>query len=396
VIVQLETNCGFTIEVINSLVALGNVIPEWQEFLTNHVSGNNLYNDPEHIALRLNTNPQFTPCILVLRRGGEIRGIAPFYCRPDRFPLQLSVIKLAALPIQMLMVFGDSFILAANEDAAACFDAVFSLMAQQPVRFGLLHFEQLTTSTLLWKYCQSNFKGGPNFRFSLASPQLESLHQIHFPPTYSEYLASLNASTRRNLRRYARKLCEGQHARLVRITDPDQVPQFLDQVDRVFRNTWQAKTFGYNPRNDASQIRYFSGIAKHGWLHSYVLANDHGPIAYEIVFHYGGVFHSYERGFDQAWGESRPGTALTFMFIEDFYRDCVPQLFDFGVGDAAYKRSFSNVSQDAAAVYLTLRNRWRHVVGIQRGLFALDRNVRSLLIALRLDRTVRKLLKRQG
>ena len=83
------------------------------------------------------------------------------------------------------------------------------------------------------------------------------------------------------------------------------------------------------------------------------------------------------------------------LFIEDLHAEKPPQLIDFGVGDAPYKRSFANVECDAASVYLTPHYRWRFVLTTQRALHALERGVRRLLITLRLDRVIRKLLKRQ-
>jgi CelD/BcsL family acetyltransferase involved in cellulose biosynthesis len=166
-------------------------------------------------------------------------------------------------------------------------------------------------------------------------------------------------------------------------------------LDHVFRDTWQAKTFGYTPRDTGPQRRYLCGIAERGWLRSYLLVNDQRPIAFGLGYQYDNVYYFAETGFVQDFSDYGPGTVLMHLFIEDFYHVRRPEILDFGLGDAAYKRSFGNVRREAAAVYLVPSGRWRLVIALQRAIYAVESKVRRLLIALRLDRAVRKLLKRQ-
>ena len=172
-------------------------------------------------------------------------------------------------------------------------------------------------------------------------------------------------------------LCDEQHARLTRIRAPEQVPEFLEQIDAVFRETWQARTFGYQPHNTASKLSYYRGLAERGWLRSYVLARDAEPIAYEIGCQYQGVFYCRECGYRQSWAEFGPGTVLTNLFIEDLYREDPPGVLDFGFGDSEHKRILSNVEQDAAAIYLAPRNVWRSVLWGQNALNWVERIVRT-------------------
>ncbi len=382
-------------EVIKSLGALQGVLTEWQHFLGDGVQGNNLFNDPAHIELRLRTENHTIPWIVILRRGGRIRCIAPCYLCDGPFVVQLSVVKLASFRAKQLKIFGDDFIVALEEDTKVCFDLIFETLRRQPTLFQFVLIDKLIAETPLWEYCQANCHGDRGFRLYLASPQLEKLHKIRIEAEHDHYMASLSPKTRQNLRRTARKLCEDHQARLERITAPEQVPRFLEQLDEVFRDTWQAKTFGYQPRNTDAQLRYLHSIAQLGWLRSYLLSNDQGPIAYDLAFQYGDTFYAEEIGFAQAWADYGPGSVLMHLFIEDLHHHQPPKHLDFGVGDAPYKRSFSNFEQVAASVFLVPRNRWRLIMALQRGLNAVDRNVRKVLIALKLDRVVRKLLKRQ-
>jgi hypothetical protein len=86
---------------------------------------------------------------------------------------------------------------------------------------------------------------------------------------------------------------------------------------------------------------------------------------------------------------------MTFLYLEDMYRHDPPRIMDLGVGNGPQKRRLANVEFPAAAAYLAPPNRWRRLVALQRGIFAVDRGVRRGLSAVGLDRAVRKLVKRK-
>ena len=112
-------------------------------------------------------------------------------------------------------------------------------------------------------------------------------------------------------------------------------------------------------------------------------------------FQYGNVYHFLETGYVQAWSEFTPGIVLLHLLFQECFRVDPPQLFNFGVGDAGYKRSFSNLELTGVAVLLLPPNRWRYVASIQHGLNALERGLRSMFVFFKCDRIIRKLLKRQ-
>lgn len=386
----------YDVELIQSLDGLQAVRNEWQLFLSGDVRGNTFFNDPLHIGLRLTAEPAIKPWILVLRRGGLIRCIAPFYLEPTRLGLKLSVLTFGTFSLQLLKSFGQDFIIAEDEDSTRCYKTVFEMLWQQRSGFELIAFDRMVAQTPIWQYCRARFARGGQFRFVLATPQMEKHHQLHLFSTHDAYLASLHHSTRQTLRRAVRRLCNERHARLTTITTPEQIPWFLDQLDRVYRTTWQAKTFGCRPRNTERQIRYLSSIADSGWLRSYLLENDDGPIAFDLGYQYGSIFYARETGYAQDWARFSPGAVMMYLYIEDLYRNHPPNLVDFGVGDSPHKRRLSNVEHGAAAVYLALRNRWRLILTLQCMVYGVERFARAVLTRLRLDDAVRKVLKHQG
>jgi CelD/BcsL family acetyltransferase involved in cellulose biosynthesis len=384
--------CGpYETQLIESLAELRALEPEWRQFLAGGVSGSNFFNDPIHVALHLELEPQLAPLIVVLRRDGRIHCIAPFFVHDRRLRIEFSVIKLAAPRVPTLTVCGGQFILAHIADAECCFQAIFEYLWSRRTKLGLVYLEYLPLATSLWQYCHTSSVGRSKFGVFLASSRIDTIHQIDFPATYDEFLKTLSYDTRRKLRRYTRRLQESAQLRLERIDEPDQVPRFLDHVDQIFRDTWQAIANGYYPRNTTPYVRYISQISRAGFLRSYVLTNNDDPIAFALGYQYDGVYYFLETGYTQAWADFGPGIVLMHLFFEDLCSHDKPQLLDFIGGDQPYKRSFSTSQRSAASIYLAPPNRWRLVLRGQQILNFLSRCSVRGLTALRLDRAFRKL-----
>jgi hypothetical protein len=377
---------------IRTAEELGRFLPEWREFLARGAQGAGLHSDPVNVELTVSEDKNLLPFIVVVRRQGRVECIAPFFTHRTRFKLQLSVLTLASLPVRMLKLFGERILYAKDCSPAECFNAVFAELRRQRKLFNLIYLYNLDCSDALWKFCSELPRSNP-FRAVLASAGIEKLHQVWISATHEAYLASLTPSTRQELRRKTRRFFDNDRGKLVKVTRPEQVAEFLDQLDAVFRNSWQAKTFGYRPRNTESQRRRFERIATEGWLRSYVLLYDGQPIAFELGYQYGGRYYGEECGFDPVNSQLGPGSVLMHLVIEDLFKEDRPELLDFGLGDAAYKRSFGNTEHEAASLYLAPRNVWRHLLTLQKVLNFLFIHVRSLLIRSRLDDVVRRILK---
>ena len=361
--------------------------------MAGRVNGNNFFNDPVQLLLHLELEPQLRPWILVLRRDGQICCIAPLFLHDTRLKVEFSVIKLASLPVRMLKACGGQFVLSATADAARCFQIVFEYLGSRSAEFGLIFLENIPVTDALWQYSHTASIRDSRFRFFLASSHIDSDHQIVFPRTHEDFLSSLSYETRRKVRRYTRRLQNTAHVRLERITEPDQVPHFLNQLDQIYRDTWQAKANGYYSRNAPPIIRHFSEMSRAGYLRSYVLASDDGPIAFALGYQYDGVYYFLETGYSQTWSDFGPGVVLMHLFFEDLFRHEKPGVLDFIGGDQPYKRSFSNSKHNVAYAYLVPPNRWRIVLRAQQLLHFLSRQVLRALDILRLDRAARKLLK---
>lgn len=369
--------------------------PEWQRFLASEVQGSSFNNEPVNVRFLLESAGNTLPFVIVVSRHGETQCVAPFQVVRRPFKLGVGGFHIAPVTVRRLELFGDDFIYGKNCVPRECVPLIFAALRRSQRHFDLVSLCYPDASSALWQYCVnllSTRRGRPPVG-TLST--IQRVHQVRLCSTHESYLASLNSNTRQALRRNTRRLLKDGRGRLVKVTRPEQVSEFLDQFDRVFQRTWQAKTLGYYPRNSAHAKRRFESIASRGWLRSYVLERDGSPVAFEQGFQYRNTFYCTECGFDPAWAEYGPGMVLMHLILEDLFKEDRPSLLDFGFGDAAYKRSFANAGYDAGYIELAVSDFGRHLLVLQRALESSSTYARTALAKLGLDGIVSRLAARK-
>lgn len=176
---------------------------------------------------------------------------------------------------------------------------------------------------------------GPNVR----RPAKET--PVTVDPTSESLLSSDNpywakfTSKRRGVLR--RRVKQFENGRLERITQPDQVADFLAHAHEISKQSWQSELLGLRVRNDQRELEMFTTLALHGALRSYLLWQGDEPVSFCMGTQYNGVFSDEEVGFDRRKAEFGPGQVLMTLLIEDLLVEDTPQQVDFGFGDAEYK-----------------------------------------------------------
>ena len=384
------------IECLRTRDEVARLLPEWRALVSAGASGVVLENDPDHVAAALETTAAYEPLVIAARSGGRLVGVAPCYVHQARFKIELSVWTLRSLPVRLLKTFGDRFVLPEDAARTSLLDALLDALVAERRAYDLIQFFNLACDDPLWRHTHERFAHGGTLRWVLASPRIEPVHQLLLPASHEAYLQSLNPSTRKNLRRTTRRLFEENAAEVFRAERPDDVPRLLQLLDQIAPHTWQGRTYGVTPRATPDRVAYYRRLAVQGWLRAYVLLLAGEPIAYELGCQYDGVYWGQEHGFDQRHADRGPGSIMIYLAIEDLFRERTPRVLDFGLGDAAYKRSFGNQQHDAGSIYLVPRGRWRWWLRLQTALGRASTAAKSLLERMQLDRLVRRLLKRQG
>jgi CelD/BcsL family acetyltransferase involved in cellulose biosynthesis len=95
--------------------------------------------------------------------------------------------------------------------------------------------------------------------------------------------------------------------------------------------------------SDTPERRRLTRLAlERGWFRSWVLYDADVPIAFWQGLVYRRVYHSETIGYDPAYSRDRVGVYLLMQVIADLCSDPEVDVFDFGFGDADYKRHFSD------------------------------------------------------
>lgn len=228
--------------------------------------------------------------------------------------------------------------------------------------------------------------------FRLFSPTgIQERLKIEFPPNPADYWSKFSSKTRNTFRRKQKKIGT---TRLVRITRPDQIPEFLDSAHTISRRTWQSDKLGLRIHNNESELRFFTALATQQSLRSYLLFVDDKPAAFLVGTQHKGLFNYEEVGYDRDFADRSPGQVLLLQVLEDLLSDQPPRVFDFGGGTADYKQLFATTTSQSGSLWLVPPGVWPQLcLAYLRGCRWLDRTVRFVVKKLGATTLLRQLIR---
>ena len=213
--------------------------------------------------------------------------------------------------------------------------------------------------------------------FRLFSPTgIQERLKIEFPPTPADYWAKFSSKTRNTFKRKQKKIGA---TRLVRVTEPVQVAEFLEAAHIISQRTWQSDKLGLRIHNNAQELRFFTFLATQQALRSYLLFVDEQPAAFLFGTQHKGLFSYEEVGYDREYSDRSPGQVLLVQVLEDLLKDNPPRVFDFGGGAADYKQLFATTTSTSGNVWLVPPGlRPQLCLAYLRGCRAMDRTARAM------------------
>jgi CelD/BcsL family acetyltransferase involved in cellulose biosynthesis len=205
--------------------------------------------------------------------------------------------------------------------------------------------------------------------------------RLHLPATFDEFLASRTKKVRSGIRYDTKRLDQrlGDRLRLERLDAPADFDRIFRDIVRVAELTYQ-RGLGAGFADTPERRRLTRLALERGWFRAWVLYDEQTPIAFWQGNVYGCVYHSGTTGYDPAYRKDRVGIYLLMRVIEDLCSVPEVDIFDFGFGDADYKRHFSDEAWDESDVVVfapTLRPLWINATrtavmgsaqGVRRGL----------------------------
>jgi hypothetical protein len=295
-----------------------------------------LAQDPEanvhcHSALAFSEAKTRGRTPIVVARWAENR-ILSFGVMLDR-PLRISLapglrVDLRSHKLLESVVVGDR----SHESLAALAEAIWKLLNSGETDSLLV--EDLEVDSPLWKALTARNTYG--VRAFLPTPP-QPHWSIRLPERPEDYWNQFHGRTLSKLRQKARKMGALRCYRTA-----EEVEEFLGIASQIGNRTWQARRLGTRVTDAPDELGYWKAVARRGAMRSYVLEHEQRPAAFALASQWKGWLYYHEIGYDQALGGYSPGTVLLFRILQDLIeRDC-PRIFDFGFGDADYKRIFCN------------------------------------------------------
>jgi CelD/BcsL family acetyltransferase involved in cellulose biosynthesis len=298
----------------------------------------------------------------IVKRGDhELLGVVPVHIRPRTLDFNVGARKLLRMSMQTVCLLGSQPLL--REDSEAYEQLFRSMLASFP-ECACVEMYNVPSDTFCWNLLMGS--SALRRQAIIYLPEgVRPFHVAKLPATFDEYLRSqFQSKTRYNLQRQVRLLREhgGGVLNLVCVEREADLPSFLEATMAVWQRAWQYQHLGSRVSNSPEWRETLVRLAATGNLRCYLLNCGDNPCAFMIGHHFRGVFHNDEMGFKQDLKKMSPGTVLLYLVIKDLIERNPCKYFDFGTGDAWYKRQFASVHLQQARVLLlrkTLVNRLR-------------------------------------
>lgn len=281
--------------------------------------------------------------VVTCRRGSEPEAMAimiPKHCRFGRSVLPGASSSLVGVRLAGLGFLGSQ----ADDVSSALVQAIAEQVQARRIR--VVEFENVEETSSLWRSLQKLRPRG--FRFAPVDA-FDLHHRIRFPDSADAYWNRFHSRQRYRLRKERKRIGEYE---VRRYTRPDEAADWLSAAHEVSRRSWQSHQLGLRIRNSQQELEQLTFLATLGALRSYVLFLGGQPAAFVQSHQWNGVYHYDELGFDRQFAKQNPGKVLLQEILDDLLAHDPPQTFDFGLGDADYKRFFANEQSRSATLWM--------------------------------------------
>lgn len=226
---------------------------------------------------------------------------------------------------------------------------VHELMKALRHEVDMVFFNHLRTDSLLYPFAQKM----PGVLSRGYLPRIEPHWVMAVPESIDLFYQSLRPKSRNTLRRKIRKLERefGNQVRIVTYRGENELEEAISAASQISHWTYQyALDVGFV---DNAQTRgMMATAANRGWLRMSVLYVKSEPCAFQLVLQYRNTYFLGQTGFNPKWKQWNIGTALFLKVLENICNDPDVESFDFGFGDADYKRHYGNEHWHEACVYI--------------------------------------------
>jgi CelD/BcsL family acetyltransferase involved in cellulose biosynthesis len=160
--------------------------------------------------------------------------------------------------------------------------------------------------------------------------------ELDLPPTWDEYLGMLSQKQRHEVRRKLRRIREAGEVNYRTVEDSDDVPDAMDILLNLFRQSRGDKATFINARRESFFRSLAQAMAGVRLLRLGILELDSLPIAAVMCFDYGNRVYLYNSGYDPQYASLSAGLISKILSIKDAI-ERGRRTFDFLKGGEDYK-----------------------------------------------------------
>jgi CelD/BcsL family acetyltransferase involved in cellulose biosynthesis len=165
---------------------------------------------------------------------------------------------------------------------------------------------------------------------------------IDLPPTWAEYVSSLDSSFRPLLTRYPRRLQSRFTVKFSRCEDMDDLKQQLQMLFDLHQMRWtdrgESGAFAGDDRRDF-YYRMAAAFLQRGWLEFWRLELNGETVGAQFCFRYNNTVSLLQEGFHPRYAAEKIGYALKAHLLEEMIRTGAKR-YDFLGGADPYKSKF--------------------------------------------------------
>jgi hypothetical protein len=287
------------------------------------------------------------PHVTVIERAGQPCALVLARLERTNFTPAIGYLKPFRVRAKVLAVLYQGFLGQVDEGVAeAIVQHMWSLLASKEADVAVFHHLPQQSHLL-----QALLTHGPNWWCE--KKRTWSTHwEMVLPEEVGFLRLKLRSKHRSSIRRKQREL-EAAFPGNVSwrwISRFDDLPGLCAQLEMVAARTYQ-RGLAAGFVDDEEHRRRFALFAARGQLRVQVLEIEGKARAFWIGTVYDGVFHSSATGYDPSLRFYEPGTLVFARMVDELTREGVRR-FDFGLGDAPYKRRFGDKSWRETTVRL--------------------------------------------
>ncbi|MGC2697714.1 MAG: GNAT family N-acetyltransferase [Candidatus Angelobacter sp.] len=166
---------------------------------------------------------------------------------------------------------------------------------------------------------------------------------IDLPPTWPEYLQTLEPAFRPLLTRYPKRLHSRYRVQITPCERPEDLDANLQTLFALHQMRWTGRgepgAFATAERCDF-YFRMANAFLQRGWLEFWLLQLDDETVAAQFCFRYGGTVYLLQEGFNPKYAAEKIGYALRAHVLQEMIRTGATR-YDFMGGTDPYKLKFA-------------------------------------------------------